>query len=69
MGVMDLSLNVVIHLEPCSYVEWQNVLLLEFCSRLTLNFCQWKDVHQKHNSATDVRKRRGGREEMIVVNS
>ena len=41
MGVMDLSLNVVIHLESCGYVKRQNVLLLQFiifCSQLTLTF-------------------------------
>ena len=68
---MDLSLNVVIHLESCSYAKRRNVLLLQFiifCSQLTLNFSQKKEVHRKHNSATDVRKRKG-REEMVVVNS
>ena len=64
MGVMDLSLNVVIHLESCGYVKRQNVLLLQFiifCSQLTLNFSQKKEMHRKHNSATDVRKRGEGR--------
>ena len=61
---MDLSLNVVIHLESCGYVKRQNVLLLQFiifCSQLTLNFSQKKEMHRKHNSATDVRKRGEGR--------